>query len=438
MSAPAAAPAPTWPPWQRLLFRFFFVYLVLQVAPWGWFRLVPLTQYVLRYWYMLVRWAVFASNDRFFHVREKLVLPNGSGDTSYGWAQLWLYLSVAVIGCVAWSVLDRKRAHYERLSLWLRMIVRYYVATAALSYGIIKLFALQMPFPATSQLATPLGDLLPMRLSWLFLGYSTPYQMFAGMAETVAGLLLLHRRTITAGLLAAMGAFLNVVMLNLDYDVPVKIYSMHLLFCCLFLLAMDWRRLVSFFFLNHAAPGTTAWEWNFGKPWQQWGSRAMKAYLVWLVLLGPLQSSYARWKDAKRPTDGGPFRVGVYDVRRFVVNRDTIPLTAADTLRWRDVIFDTRGAGSVNTTDPLFWQRYRRGYFRYKSDTIAHTVAVWRTSFALDSTWLFSLRYDVPDTSTIRLRTVIRGDSVYVELARTNRHFQLAERQFHWLSEYNR
>ena len=81
-----------------------------------------------------------------------------------------------------------------------------------------------MPFPALSQLATPLGDLLPMRFSWLFIGYSVPYQFFSGAMETIAGLLLLYRRTVTAGLFAATGAFLNVVMINLSYDVPVKLY----------------------------------------------------------------------------------------------------------------------------------------------------------------------------------------------------------------------
>jgi hypothetical protein len=48
------------------------------------------------------------------------------------------------------------------------------------------------------------------------------------------------------------------------------------------------------------------------------------------------------------------------------------------------------------------------------------------------------MRYEMPDTNTIRLRAAIRGDSVDVELARTPRHFQLTERQFHWLSEDNR
>jgi hypothetical protein len=295
-----------------------------------------------------------------------------------------------------------------------------------------------MPFPALSQLATPLGDLLPMRFSWLFIGYSLPYQIFSGVMETTAGLLLLYRRTVTAGLFAATGAFLNVVMINLSYDVPVKLFALHLLFSCLFLLALDYKRLLAFLVLNQPAPPTTAYEPNFTRLWQRYGAIALKALLVWLILLMPLRNDWRQYHALTRPPGPGPFNPGVYDVTRYVVNRDTIPPSAADTMRWKDVIFDNRGAGSVNTADPLFWQRYRRGYFRYKPDTVARTVAVWKTSAMLDSTYLFSMRYEVPDSNTIRLRTAIRGESLYVELARTNRHFQLTERQFHWLSEWNR
>ena len=135
------------------------------------------------------------------------------------------------------------------------MSVRYYIAQAALSYGIIKLFALQMPFPSLSLLSTPLGDLLPMRFSWVFIGYSVPYEFFSGAMETVAGLLLLYRRTITAGLFAATGAFMNVVMINLAYDVPVKLFASHLLFACLFLLALDAKRLLRLLVLNQPVAG---------------------------------------------------------------------------------------------------------------------------------------------------------------------------------------
>jgi hypothetical protein len=363
---------------------------------------------------------------------------NGSGDTSYAWTQLWLYLTVALVACVIWSVLDRKRDEYDKLLYWLRLCLRYFVASAALGYGIIKLYTLQMPFPTESQLATPLGDLLPMRFSWFFIGYSVPYQFFSGLMETTAGLLLLFPRTVTAGLFAATGAFMNVVMINVSYDVPVKLYSMNLLFACVFLLALDSRRLVNFLLLNRVTPPTNAYTPAFTRPWQRWGSVAVKLLLLFEFLVSPLMNSAARYRVVSAPPKSGPLPVGVYDVRSYMVNRTVVPPSGADTIRWKDLIIDSNGAASVNTTDELFQQRYRRGYFRYKADPVTHTAAVWKTSVKGDSTFLFTMRYELPDSNTIRLHTVIRGDSLHVELARIPRHFQLAERQFHWLSEYNR
>jgi hypothetical protein len=438
---PAAPPvaSPAWPLWQRAAFRFFCIYFILQIEPWDWFRLIPGVSLLLRPYDAAMDWLVRAGNAHLFHIRDTLVPVNGSGDTSYAYARLCLQLGLAALGCIIWTVLDRKRMHYERPLYWLRLGVRYYVIAAALSYGIIKLFVLQMPFPTTSQLATPLGDFLPMRFSWMFIGYSTPYEIFSGAMETVAGLLLLYRRTITAGLFAATGAFANVVMINLAYDVPVKLYASHLLFSCLFLLALDSKRLVGFLFLNRPAPATTAYDAIYARPWQRWASVAVKVFILYQFLWGPLHSSWTRYRALQRPPAAGPFAAGVYDVRSYVVNHDTIPLTSTDSLRWRDVIIDSNTSGSIGSRDPVFWQRYRRGYFRYKPDTATRTAAVWKTStIPGDSTFLFTMRYEVLDSASLRFIAPIRGDTVRVDLARVPRHFQLAERQFHWLSEYNR
>jgi hypothetical protein len=431
--------APPWPHWQRILFRFFCVYLILQVEPWNLFRRIPGINLIVQPYDRLVDWTVRASNAHIFHVRETLVPVNGSGDTSWAWTQLLLYLSVAAIACVVWTIADRKRERYDRAAFWLRMAVRYYIAAAALSYGIIKLYALQMPFPSLSLLSTPLGDLLPMRFSWVFIGYSVPYEFFSGTMETIAGLLLLYRRTVTAGLFAATGAFMNVVMINLAYDVPVKLFASHLLFGCLFLLALDSKRLLRFLVLNQPTPATAAYEPAFSKTWQRWGAIAVKVFLVYTILYIPFMSTRQRYAAAAAPQPQGPLPSGVYDVRQYVVNHDTIPVSSTDTLRWRDLIIDNAGAGSINTSDQVFWQRYHRGYFRYRTNAAQHTAAVWKTSaIPRDSTFLFAMRYERPDSNTIRLHTVIRGDSVHVELVRVSRHFQLTERQFHWVSEYNR
>ena len=433
---PAAAEA--WPAWQRVLFRFFAVYLLLYMAPWTWLDAVPGVGRVTRSYGTLADWAVEGANARFFHVRPTLVAPNGSGDTSYAWAQLWLHLVLAAAAALVWTLVDRRRRAYPRPLYWLRTLVRYWVASAALGYGIIKLFALQMPFPSLSQLATPLGDFLPMRLSWLFIGYSTPYQVFSGVVETAAGLLLLRRSTVTLGLLVAAGAFLNVVLLNLSYDVPVKLYASHLLLGCALLLALDAPRLYTFFVRNQAAPGTAAYEPHYRRPWHRYAARAVKLAMILLIAVLPAWQSWTRYRTIAAAPAPRPFRAGVYTVRHFARNGDTVATSAPDSLRWRDVIFDDGASGSVGTADTVFRRRYGRGYFRYAADTARRTVVVWKTSAVPDSTFLFTMRYDTPDTGTVRLWARVRGDSVYAELVRTDRHFQLAERQFHWLSEYNR
>jgi hypothetical protein len=429
-----------WPLWQRLGFRFFFIYLLLQIAPWNWFNRIPGVITVTRYWYQAVDWLVRTANTYVFHVRETLVPVNGSGDTSWAYTQLLLYLSLAGIGCLIWSVLDRDREAYPRLGYWLRTVVRYYIATFALSYGIIKLFALQMSFPTLSQLSTPLGDFLPMRFSWLFIGYSVKYQIFSGLMETVAGVLLLFRRTVTLGLLAATGAFLNVVMINMSYDVPVKLFASHLLFACIFLLLWDAKRLFHFLVLNKPTGANSAYEPYFTSAWLRWGARGLKLVLVVLILIFPFRDGWRRYRSiaSDRTAVVEPFDIGIYNVRTFTRNGDTIPPGAPEAMRWRDVIFDSRTSGSVGTTDSLFWQRYRRGYFRFRANPEEQTAVVWKNNAAFDSTYLFTMRYERPDTSTILLWADIGKDSVYVELARDNRHFQLTERQFHWLSEYNR
>jgi hypothetical protein len=128
----------------------------------------------------------------------------------------------------------------------------------------------------------------------------------------------------------------------------------------------------------------------------------------------------------------------LYDVTQFVRNGDTIPALSTDSLRWRDLAIDNARQGSVGSTDTTFWQRYRRGYFRYHADTTARTITVWRTSMLQDSTWLFTARYAVRDSLHTSLWATVRGDSLSIEITRSPRHFQLAERQFHWISEYNR
>ena len=426
---------PVWPLYKRIIFRFFFILLVLITAPWLWLEPVPGINYLLTYYNQFMDWIVNIANAKLFHVRPVLVPLNGSGDTSYGWAQCWLYLSFSAAGGALWSLLDRRPRNYTHLNYWLCLFARYYISLFALSYGILKIFAMQMYFPSLHQLATPLGDLLPMRLSWLFIGYSTPYQVFSGIMEVTAGLLLLYRRTSTLGILLATAVFVNVAALNLSYDIPVKIFSMELVFVCLFLLANESNRIICFFILNKPAAVGERYHFRYTKKWTRVGRIVAKTAFIILALVLPFINYYDYYKSAHIAPAKQPVANGVYTVMVFTVNKKNLPDNGTDSLRWRDCIFEN-GTGSMQTSDTAFRHRYNRAYFNYALDSATNSLG-FRKKYD-DSLFMLKFRFDMPDSNTLRLWGQQRSDSLYIELKRTNRHFQLAEKQFHWLSEYNR
>jgi len=285
------------------------------------------------------------------------------------------------------------------------------------------------------QLATPLGDFLPMRLSWMFIGYSPPYQVFSGVMEIIAGLLLLYRRTATLGVLLATAVFINVMMLNLSYDIPVKIFSMQLVLTCFYLAASESNRIICFFILNKSASAGSLYHFRYSKKWMRVTRLVFKLGFVVIAVVLPFISTYQYYVSARQAPKKQPVKNGVYEVAVFSVNNHPVPLSIADSMRWHDVIFQG-GLGSIKTADSAFRQRYKRGYFYYSADSATHTLGFKKMMG--DSVFIVNLHYDLPDSNTVRLWGLRRNDSLYVELKRTNRHFQLAEKQFHWLTEYNR
>jgi hypothetical protein len=393
--------------------------------------------FVAEYYGTAWDWMVRLANTWIFQIAEDLVPMAGSGDTSFGWAQMLFSLLVAFAGCVLWTVLDRKRTNYEQPDYWLRLTVRYFLAYFCFVYGIIKLYALQMPFPNISQLATPLGDFLPMRLSWMFVGYSTPYQVFSGVMELIAGLLLLNRRTVTLGLVMATGVFTHIVALNLAYDIPVKLFSIHLLAYCLYLLSYELGRLLNFFVFNRVAEPDTSFAMDFSSGYMIALRTVGKIAFIILFVIVPLYKNYQFFQSQQNVADLKPIKPGMYDVDLFVLNgHDTVPPLITDSLRWNDLVFERGGLGSIKTTDATFRQRYRRGYFSYKPDTTREVLEL--RYLPTDSLPLMSMKYKLPDENTIQLWSKYKEDSLYVRLRRSKRHFQLTERQFHWLSEANR
>src|SRR5688572_9699835 len=250
MEQTMSLPAATWSRGSLIAFRFSFAYFVLYMIPFPLNLLPgvstvlqPLTDLSINFFELLAKNIVSENYER-------PSTPNGSGDTTIHYIQLLVFVTFAFLATAVWSVVDRKRTNYEKLMQVLLVLVRFYLAFTMINYGLIKVFKTQFPFPTTDRLSQTYGESSPMGLLWTFMGYSMAYNIFAGLGEVVGGLLLLFRRTRLIGALIVIAVMSNVVVLNFAYDVPAKLFSMHLLFMAAYIVAPDVKRLSGFCLFN--------------------------------------------------------------------------------------------------------------------------------------------------------------------------------------------
>ena len=275
------------------------------------------------------------------------VFPAGSGDTTYNYVEVFTLTSLAMLAALAISTACRFQSVSPRLHDGVATYVRYTLAATLLSYGWVKLVPLQMPPPGPDRLLNPIGETSPMGLLWSLMGASSAYQIFSGFSEALAGALLLWRRTALAGALLSAGVLTNIVMLNFCYDVPVKLYSAHLLLMAGFLLAPELPRLVAVLFLNLPAQPIEL------DPFPPKGRRTAvalriaKAAFVVLVAVFPAYGSYQglMTRRAARPSLHGIYRVESF-TRSGVVGRNV-----RDEDRWVRVGITRNVVGTIQCAD---------------------------------------------------------------------------------------
>jgi hypothetical protein len=139
----------------------------------------------------------------------------------YRYALLYLVAVsvVAAASTLVWSVLDRRRMHYTRLNVWLRLYARYVLAIVMMSYALVKVIPTQFGFLTPGELLKPVGQMTRFWMLWNFMVVSTGYTVFAGAVELIGCILLFFRRTALAGALLLLGALTNVFAMDIAYRV---------------------------------------------------------------------------------------------------------------------------------------------------------------------------------------------------------------------------
>jgi hypothetical protein len=362
-----------------------------------------------------------------FHAKLPLVTTgSGSGDKTFDWILTFCVLVFALAGTALWSVLDRRRTSYPALHRWFWLLFCFCLASQMFGYGFDKVIPLQMPFPSLSRLVEPYGNFSPMGVLWYSVGAAPAYEIFAGCAEVLAGILILVPRTRTLGALLCLADSAYIFSLNMTYDVPVKLFAFHLILLSLVVLAPDFPRLADLFFLNRPTAPRPASPLFRSRRANQVATSVLILFALWLFaanLIGARISWYKYGGGAPKPA-----LYGIWNVDTCILDGQPHPPLLTDPDRPRSLLFDRMNSASLvhmnETRDP-------------------YTAAFDPTKGLLTLTALhdpahksvFILTRPAPDRLT--LDGTLGGRKAHLQLHRVDlQSFLLISRGFHWVQEY--
>jgi len=350
-STPAA-----WTAWQKIAFRFFFVFLGLQSLTevfWGnlfgdtlmiW-RLgekifVPpclwLNKHIFHFAYIPQSWTTFSGA---LHAIRDIV-----------------YLAVACLCCVVWTIADRKRTNYNKLLYWFSQWLIMLLACIAFAYGIIKIIPVQMSGPSLIDLYKPVGDLSPFDLLWTTFGYGKPYQVFTGLFEALGAIMILFNRTRMVGLLILASVMANVIMINYTYQVGVLTLSIYIFLVCLFLLAAYARKLLVTLFTDKPVILPQDKYVPDKKSRLKWFKIAMLLFIAFSFIA---DSKFAFSRYSKRLQINQSRKYSL--VRNYAINNDTLRLIENDSIRWRiwsERVAEGKRVVTITTMNPVVFRAY--------------------------------------------------------------------------------
>jgi hypothetical protein len=361
-----------------------------------------------------------------FHASGFVTVITGSGDKTIDWVHAFCLLVVAGVTTVLWSAVDRRRPNYATAHKWFHLFLRFAVGSTMVGYGMVKAFPLQMPAPSLQRLLEPFGDFSPMGVLWYSIGASRGYEMFAGFTELTGAVLLFVPRLRILGAMVTLAASIQIFTLNMTYDVPVKLFSFHLIVMCLFLLAPEAPRLMRVLVLNKTAGPSS-------QPPLLRSLRGQRIMFAAQLLFGAyiLAVNFSQAWDAWAFRGGGaakPPLYGIWDVASMRVDGVERAPLVIDYGRWRRVVIQNASSITFQRMDNTFQ------VYAAKFDMDAKSMALTN---AADKNWSAKLAFDRPDNGD---RMVIDGDmdghKVRFDLRRMDHtKMLLLTRGFSWVQE---
>jgi uncharacterized membrane protein YphA (DoxX/SURF4 family) len=345
------------------------------------------------------------------------------GETLFFWIQ-WSWLVVAsVVITAVWSLLNRRaasaRPELRRVGpgrTWVNLALRLALAASMLEYGMTKVIPTQFPPPPLTALVTPAGEMTLSALLWTTIGSAPAYQVATGCVELLAGVLLLLPWTVPLGALLALVSMAQVLLLNLTFDIGVKLVTAHLIVLALILLVPAIRLKPDRTLEVRLKADTTI-------------PRVLPVALGVYLLATQVWINWSFWQVGG---GGRPQSVlyGIWNVERLSVDGQARPAELNDyDRRWRRVIFDAPAMAVFQRTDDSF-ARYGVAIDE-GTGTLALTKGASRT-------WSSRFTFDRGPDGRLSLEGDMDGHRIQADLRRMDPSaFPLLNSGFRWVRPHD-
>lgn len=286
-------------------------------------------------------WLVAQIGSRLTQGRGVEITKSAGSDTLWFWCLHLGWIVVALLITAVWTVMDRRRSDYRRLAASLIVFVRFGLAVVLILYGLGKVIPVQMAFMARPDHQLQLvGDTSLFETLWGFMGASEPYTVATGLVEVASGLLLLWNRTQLLGALGSVIAMAQVFVLNMTYDVPVKLAVGELLLIAIGITSPYWPNLIRVVFNRGETRPVEPWRpVGAGNRWLRRTGVVAKFGVSSLLLAFAIVQNIVAYTAYHTPTSTLD---GVWRATSFIVDGREATLSQTGPRPWTNVAIADR------------------------------------------------------------------------------------------------
>ena len=218
--------------------------------------------------------------------------------------------------------------------------------------------------------------------------------------------------------------------MNFSYDIPVKLFSSHLLLMAIFLLSSDFNRLYRFFISNQpVAPA------DYSSPFvkQSWqiGQKVLKLIFIAFILFNQISNGLIMQKKYGDKMELPPL-YGIYEVETFIQNGDTLPPLLTDEQRWRRLIVAKYADGAQ-----VQFMSDQKKWYTFKPDTASPEIKPVSDEHGRIPPLTDNFAYAMPAPRPARAtRNIYQRIRFMISLIKKDLNdFLLINRGFHWINE---